>query len=86
MKSAWDWKLLRRTANHAGIVVFAAGLAHGVLGKGDILSSLVLTAIGTSIIGFSIMRRFTMSDIVLVALAGALPLIFWMIIGLYINR
>jgi len=86
MKSAWDWKLLRRSANQAGIVVFAAGLVHGLIGKGDILSTLVLIAIGMSLIIFSVLRRYEMSDVVIAALAGATPLIILMIYGLYINR
>jgi len=86
MKSAWDWKLLRRTANQAGIVVFGAGLVHGFIGKGAILSSATLAATAVFLIVLSIMRRHKMDDVVWVALAGAFPLVVLMIYGLYINR
>ncbi|CAJ2376481.1 MAG: hypothetical protein MPK11_03070 [Gammaproteobacteria bacterium] len=86
MKPAWDWPLLRRSANQAGVVAFAAGLAQAILGNAPILSSAILVVIGILLIILSIMRRYKMTDVVWVALLGAIPLIILMIIGLYYNR
>ena len=83
-RSAWDWTLLRRTANQAGVVAFAAGLAQAIIGGGPMFPAAILAAIGIFLIILSIMRRFTM-DVVWVALVGAIPLIIFMLIGLYIN-